>query len=194
MQALHDGKNGAEWEILERLVSVVLSGKKVDPVFQSVVNAIVAKAVISEKLPGRNRGRPVNIFAGVSSWSVAERYLELMDGGMPYGDAVAQVAAEFHKDERHIMRLVREGRSGIEFRMGVTAEDRNLFRERSTRCNETELSADDAECVARIVESTSDLASLLEKHQANEAQRDYLAELDGLINQALSQKNFTDIN
>ena len=194
LQSLRDGENGAEWDILERLVLVVLSGEKIDPVFQSVVNAIVAKAVISGKLPYRSRGRPADLLGGVSGWSVAERYLELRDSGLLYRDAVAGVAAEFHKDERHIMRLVKESRSGVEFRMGGTAEERNLFRERSKRRDEAKLSADDDECVASVLAMADAQQADLEKHFQNEAQRDYLADLAGLIGQALGQKKSTDIN
>lgn len=194
LQSLREGEGRAELDILERLVSVVLSGGKVNPVFQSVVNAIVAKAVISGKLPTERKGRPVNFMHRAPAWAIAERYLELMDGGLTtYAEAIERVADEFLKDDgnrmsdRQIERLVREVKPAVESRMGGTAKERNLFRGRSNRRDETELSAENAECVARVLAMVDAAQAVLEEHLANEEQRNYLADLDGLINQALKQ-------
>lgn len=127
LRSLRKAGNGSEWGVLEALAQAVISGKKVDPFFQSVVNAIVAKAVISGKLPAKKKGRPaVDQFDSIG-WDVAFQYFALKDGGVSYDDAVAQVANKFHKDERTVMRLVKANKAFI----GVTlaARERTRFRE-----------------------------------------------------------------
>lgn len=191
--SLRDGGSGAELYVLEGLAHVVLSGKKVNPVFQAVVNAIVAKAVISGKLPANARGKPANFMTGPNGGGIAERHLELMDGGMNYAAAIEKVANEFQKDggnkisDRQIERLVAENKSWIKRRMGETVEERKIFRARSKKRADIELSASEAECVARIVAKVDAAAFAMTTHLKNEAQRDHLADLDRLIVQLLKQ-------
>ena len=199
LQSLRDGESGAELHVLEGLAHVVLSGKKVSPMFQAVVNAIVAKAVLSEKFPANARGTPANFMVCANGWSIANRYLELRDGGMNYADAVEQVADEFPKDDgnkmsdRQIERLVKENKSGIERRMGGTVKARKIFRARAKQSADIEISAEDAECVARILAPLFALQAVVETHLENETQRDCLADLDRLIAQSLKLGNPDDI-
>lgn len=194
LQSLRDGETGAEWGVLERLVSVVLSGKSVDPNFQAVVNAIVAKVVVSGKLPGQRRGRPPLMLDGADGARIADRYLELTDGGMNSADAIEQVAVAFPKDDgtrlddRHIRRLVAENRPWLERRMGTTADDRNLFRGQAKDRIGADLSAEDAEFVARIMAQVDELTAVLTTHCDSEARRDYVADLDRVIANALKPK------
>lgn len=192
LQELRDGKSEAELHVLEGFAHVVLLEKKISPVLQAVVNAIVAKVVISGKLPQKKRGRPVNIFEGVTSWEVAERYLELYDSGLGYADVVEKMTIEFHKEERQIMRLVQECRAAVENRMGDTADERERFRNRRKEPGR-DLTPEENECISGILAMMQETTDILEAHFANEATRDYLAELDSLIVLALSQKNPTDI-
>ena len=191
LQALRDCESGAEWGILERLVSVVLSGKAADPVFQSVANAIVAKAVYSGKFPSQKRGNPTSFMKGAPGGSIADRYLELTDGGMKAADAVERVADEFPKDdgtkldERHILRLVRKNRPWMENRMGATVEARQEFRADRSRRDDTELSAEGAVCVANVIASMEELGRVLAAHAASRNRRE---DFDRLIDQALHQK------
>lgn len=156
MQGLRDGGSGAELHVLEGLAHVVLSVKKVSPVLQAVVNAIVAKAVIFEKLPANARGKPANFMADANGGDIAIRHHELTDGGMNYAAAVEKVADEFQKDggnkisDRQIERLVAENKSWIARRMGGTVGERKIFRARSKGHADIETSASDAKCAASI--------------------------------------------
>ena len=123
LMGLIDDKNGAERVILEELTWAVLHGDAIEPIFQSVVNAITARAIVCEKLPLKPKGRPKDISNDIG-WSVAYQYFALKDGGVSYEKSVAEVAAEFCKDERHIMRLVKENKS----RIGVTPDARKKTR------------------------------------------------------------------
>jgi hypothetical protein len=124
LQALAKGENGAEWHMFDVLEDAVVSGKTIEPVFQTVVNVIVAKAFLLGKLPAKRKGRPKDAEGIMLGECVASRYYFLVDAGASYKEAVAQVAREFCKDERHIMRLVSE----YKHRVGETVETRQQTR------------------------------------------------------------------
>ena len=77
--------------------------------FQNAANYIIAKALLKGKLPDQKKGRPKGK-NGIDGELVAAEYLELMNGGIGYANAVAQLAATYHKDERQIMRIVSENK------------------------------------------------------------------------------------
>lgn len=200
LQGLRDGESGAELHVLEGLAHIVLAGKIVSPVLQAVVNAIVAKAVISGKLPANARGTPAaNFMDRTDGPGIAIRHFELTDGGMNYAAAIEQVAAEFPKgdgnkmSDRQIERLVAENKSWIERWMGLTGEAREIFRARRKGHADTEISAAATECVARIAAMVDAVTFAVTTAMENETQRDYLADLDGLIAQSLKQGNPDDI-
>lgn len=199
LQGLRDGESGAELHVLEGLAHLVLSGKEISPAFQLVVNAIVAKAVLSGKLPTNSKGRPANFMHGADGWSIANRFLELTDNGKKYAEAIEQVADEFPQNtgkrmsDRRIEQLVKENKPGIERRVGKTQEERKIFRDRVKMSASTELSAEDAECVTRIVKMVDAAGVALTAHLENETRRDYLADLDNLIAQSLTQFNPDEI-
>ena len=51
LRALTKDENGADFEVLQTLASLVVAGRKIDPDFQKVANAIVAQAILFDKLP-----------------------------------------------------------------------------------------------------------------------------------------------
>ena len=59
LENLKANANGADLDVLAVLAQAVVEGKEIDPVFQAVANAIVAKVIISGKLPAK-KGRPKN--------------------------------------------------------------------------------------------------------------------------------------
>jgi len=184
LNALEDDKNGAEWEILVQLTASLVSGQPIDPIFQAVVNAIVAQAVLFDKLPLKPKGRPKNN-DGHDGWMIAYRYFALKDKGASYESAVAQVAAEFFKDERQIMRIVKQNKSFI----GSTIQERNSKREWWDICAEME---------KRIIAEGGEPASvrmrkIFEGDIAKNKERDLIGELDQLIDSALSQRKTADI-
>lgn len=119
------GESGAEFRVLEVLAQSVLSGLPISVDFQAVANVVMAKAFVAGKLPAMKRGRPIS-FGQSIGWNVAYYYYQLRDGGMSYADAVSKVSERFHKDERHIMRLVNANKSQIG---GDDREARSLKRE-----------------------------------------------------------------
>ena len=110
--ALANGYAYAEHGVLDILTKGVIHGFKIGADFQNVANFIIAKSLLKGKLPKQKKGRPKKK-TGIDGELVAEEYLELMNGGAGYADAVAQLAAHYHKDERQIMRIVRDNKSMV---------------------------------------------------------------------------------
>lgn len=184
LKALANGENGSEHEVLQLLAIAVISGEELKTDFQQIANAIVAKSVLFEKLPTKKKGRPISS-DGVNGVSVALRYFALKDSGMSYADAVARVSAEFHKDERHIMRLVRKNNL-----IGKTFDDRQQMRKLWKLSEELR---------QRTIESGNEDPLdfwFLNSKEFDEclSSRDLIAELDDLIKKTLDRGDFTDVN
>jgi hypothetical protein len=129
---LKAGKSGAELRVLEVLAESVLSGLSIPVDFQSVANIVIAKSYVLGKLPPMSRGRP-SAEDQTMGWQVAFLYFQFRDSGMSYADAVSKVSARFHKDERHIMRLVNANKDEIG---GDDLEARRQHREYWKLCAE----------------------------------------------------------
>lgn len=178
LEALANNENGAEYGILEQLSATLLSGEKVGANFQLVANAIVAKTVLCGKLPLKKRGRPENP-EGVNACDVAIRYFELKDNGVSYEDAVTQIATELHKEERHIMRLVKEGKPLI----GSTPEQRKNKREWWAYCGKLHKSR-----IAAGEEPYLDKAiRICKEAEGRSLSRDPIAELEDVIDSVLKR-------
>ncbi len=121
-------ESGAEYDVLRALAETILLGGAVTPIFQKKVNAIIAKAVLNGALPKKRMGRPKLDSIGLK---IAAMYFELMDQGTGYSESVAQVATAFHKDESHIMRLVKANKS----KLGETPEERVEKRQYFAHCS-----------------------------------------------------------
>jgi hypothetical protein len=185
LKALADNENGADLNVLRVLAGAVISDEKIEPDFQLVANAIVAQSVLFGKLPSKTKGRPKSP-DGVNAKDVAEKYFRLRDNGVSYSDAVANTSARFHKDERHIMRLVKEGKSAI----GNNPEDRKRHRAWWTMCAEMHQSVIDAGG-----ESALDrYMRIVMEARERDSQRDPMAELDDLIDKVLARINIADTN
>ena len=105
LAGLKNGETGAEYCALETLSKFVLDGIDPSPKFQKVANLIIARSMLKNQLPPKKGGRPKGR-NGINGQVVAARYAELMDGGFSYEHAVSKLALDYHKDERHIMRIV----------------------------------------------------------------------------------------
>jgi hypothetical protein len=184
LKALANDENGADLNILHVLAGAVLSGGKVDADFQLVANAIVAQSVIFGKLPPKKKGRPESN-DGVHGFGVAYKYFSLRDSGVSYANAVAQVAAEFHKDERHIMRLVKENKSSI----GLSLDDRERNREWWRMC---------AEVRKMVIDKGGDPDAgwlpLPECDAERDTVRSQITALDNLIDDVLDRTGIADKN
>lgn len=179
LQAISANENGAEWSLLEELARATLGGESIEPDFQIVANAIAAKMWLLESLPQKKKGRPKNELD--DGWVIANRYFYLKDGGDSYEQAVAKVAREFCKDERHIMRLVRANKHKI----GDDVEARTRTRNWWTMCAE----------IYRKAEAEG-RPTHLDRYRAiveAELQRDPIAELEGVIQRALNHESPADI-
>jgi len=179
LKALSDNENGAAYHILEILMSSILQGLEIDPDFQKVANAIVAQSVLYGGLPPKKLGRPKNEGENIG-FGVAVKYYEMVDGGASYADAVAKVADEFHKDERHIMRMVKANKHWI----GETKESRDLKRQYWRVIAEME---------EKIVSQGGKLplAQMLENLEAMreaDSKRDLISELDDQIDAVLDRR------
>ena len=180
LEALANNENGAEYGILELLSATLLSGEKVGADFQVVANAIVAKSVLCGRLPLKKRGRPKNP-DGLNACDVAILYFALKDNGVSYENAVREVAASLCKDERHIMRLVREGTPQI----GSTPAQRKEKREWWALCGEMRRSR-----IAAGEETYFDFATrIIKEADARNKHRDPIAELETLIDSEMEKIN-----
>lgn len=184
LKALANDENGADLWVLQTLASLVLAGREIDPDFQKVANAIVAQAVLFDRLPPKKKGRPKDP-DGIDGWSVAYQYFSLVDSGVRYADAVAQVAAYFHKDERHIMRIVKENKHQVG---GDNPAQRKTKREWWQLC------ADMNEAAISEGKELVDIAmhEILETQIARDEERDLIAELDAMIDEVLNRRIPTD--
>jgi hypothetical protein len=107
------GEQGAEFRALTTLAKLVLWGYPINAEFQLVINLVIAKSVLRGKLPEHKKGRPKQQ-NGVDGTVVTEKYIQLMASGVGYAGAVAELASIFNKDERQIMRIVKENRVEVE--------------------------------------------------------------------------------
>lgn len=179
LRALAEGKNGADLRVLEMLTGLVMTGQTINPDFQRIANAIVAQSVLLGKLPPKPRGRPKDQ-ENDDSRAVAMQYFDLVDAGVSYADAVAQVAARFHKDERHIMRLVKRGKLWA----GLTKEERDARREFYRFLLHDGLDS--------ALRGLRDIGEPFSKATEAMMQRDYIGEVDDLIDEELERKVFAD--
>ena len=112
LQGLINGEVGGEYRVLDILAKAVITGLEVSAGFQSAANFITAKSLISGKFPSQKKGRP-KVKNGVDGELVAAQYIAMRSAGIRYSDAVAQLAATHHKDERHILRIVKQNKSNV---------------------------------------------------------------------------------
>lgn len=180
LETLKNGANGAERAVLEELASLVIEGHSINPDFQKVANAIVAKAVLRGLLPPKKMGRPKDSASNVR-FAAATMYFDLIDSGKTYADAVSQVAERFHKDERNIMRMVSEHRNEI----GETVEERNRKRERHQLYSAMEKSI---VIEGMSVDSYRELVTqMIEATRRESESRDRIRELDEQIKAVLTR-------
>lgn len=107
-EAVAADSNGAEWDVLCKFASAVVWEHPIDPLAQRLVNLIVAKAVLVGSLPPARRGRPVAESAQEFGRNLAEEFFAMRDNGVPYKDAIGELSARHHKDERHLGRTIKE--------------------------------------------------------------------------------------
>ena len=184
LRALTKDENGSDFEVLLTLASLVINGREIDPDFQKVANAIVAQAVFFDRLPPKKKGRPKDP-DGLRGWSVANRYFSLVDSGVRYADAVERVAAYFHKDERHIMRIVKENKHLIG---GDDPAKRKANREWWQFCADMEKAVISEGGEPAVIRTQK----MLEAMRAGDEERDLIAELDAMIEEVLNRRIPTD--
>ena len=112
--------NGAEFEVLQEFAGSVIFGDSINPNLQSLVNLIVAKAVLVGAMPPAKLGRPKRDELDAIGLQAAQLYWEMIDSGIGYQEAVDTVSGKFHKSERHIMRLIANHKNAV----GDTLEER----------------------------------------------------------------------
>lgn len=179
LRAVLENENGCDRRVLEVLAGLVLDGQEIEPDFQKVANAIVAQAVFFDALPPKKIGRPPEKEASMGI-EIAARYYELFDRGMGYAKSVEAVAKRFHKDERHIMRLVKENKHWI----GETREERDANRKWWQICREVE---EQVRASGKKPASETMLDYLAELREAD-SKRDPITELDHQIDAVLERR------
>ena len=184
IKALAKDESGADFEVLLTLASLVVAGREIDPDFQKVANAIVAQAILFDRLPPKKKGRPKDP-DGLHGWSVANRYFSLVDSGVRYADAVEQVAAYFHKDERHIMRIVKENKHLVG---GDDPAQRKAKRKWWQLCADMHEAAISEGREPAIIT----MGKVFATQRARAEERDVVAELDAMIDEVLNRRIPTD--
>lgn len=114
LEARRRGRCFSERNVLVILSEALLSGVQIDPEFQTLANAVMAKAIITGKLPPKQGGRPKGSFAdgnlSYDAQAVAGEYFDLVDAGKKSEESIDQLAGRHNKDMRTIQRIVSEGR------------------------------------------------------------------------------------
>lgn len=126
LKAVLEDENGAEWDLLNAFAEQILAGSEIDPNFQTVINLLVTEIVFCEALPLKKRGRPKSENSEEIGLKIAQTYWDFRDKGESYSSALNQVAEQFHKDERHIMRLVNTHKKSV----GEDFQEREANRRR----------------------------------------------------------------
>jgi hypothetical protein len=177
LQALSDGEDGAEYDILFTLCRLVLGEQDIDPDLQKVANVILVQAISHGRLPSKRKGRPKQDKTE-DGISIATMYYGLLDSGIRYGEAVAKVASTFHKDERHIMRLVKEHKHWV----GDTKAQRESRREWHRVCAYME--------ERRIAEGGESTTSYLDwaLQIIRDKDRNPLETLNGIVQEVLDRR------
>ncbi|MBY0411697.1 MAG: hypothetical protein K2Q97_16615 [Burkholderiaceae bacterium] len=117
------GKTGAERAVLERIAEATVRGEAIHPDLQKISNLILAKALLSEKLPDRAAGRPRDTTDHLKHVERAYRYYEELDKSTP--EAAERVGAETPVGTRQIEREAQKYR---DFIGGRDPEARARFR------------------------------------------------------------------
>lgn len=183
LKAIFNDENGAKHELLVELASKVINGEEIEPDFQKVVNAIVTQSLFCGSLPPRKKGRPKNHSGdGIAA---TRMYFDLRDGGMGYADAAAKVSDAFNKEERQIMRLVKQHQKFV----GKTKEERNDFRKFEQFLVKSHL----PEIEEGRKSIINDFSSFYQESLRKAQERDFLGELEALIKATLAQRFSTDI-
>jgi len=133
-RAIQENVSGAEIACLRELASNVIWEQPIDPLLQFLANTIVAKAVIQGSLPSERRGRPKDDGMQEFGETVAREFWTMRDSGTPYKNAIQTLSERYHKDERHLSRVIksytsdswktREGRDRDRAWWGLVAEFR----------------------------------------------------------------------
>lgn len=124
-QAFAKNVPGADRRVLERVAESATLGNAVSPELQKIANAILAVALLNEKLPGRAAGRHKKESTALKGVEMAYCYFELLDQAVcARTEALRLVAKRFHVDERHVERAVRD----YQWLLGWSIEARGRFR------------------------------------------------------------------
>ena len=124
LRRVSNQENGAELEALMNFALDIVWGHRIEPWRQNMVNLIVAKAIYTGALPLKKLGRPNRDELDSIGRDAANRYWEMVDSGLSSQKAVELLSGEFHKSERHIMRLIAPHKKSV----GETLEDRDRNR------------------------------------------------------------------
>ena len=183
LKAMLEEKNGAEWGVLNHFTGLVIAGAKIDSNLQAAVNLIVAQIVICEALPAKKLGRPKNQQTEDMGLEVAKTYWDMRDKGESYSNAVSQLMDDFHKDERHIMRLVKTHEKSV-------GED---FQAREKK-REFEKTLQQLAGAISLTEKIGDPFSFLyEPHLPEFTIEDYMEYLDERVTSTIKARGLTGI-
>lgn len=185
LRAVASRVNGAEWDALTKLTDCVIWGLDIDPDLQRLVNLIVAKSLVQGGLPSMKRGRPKSDETEQLGRDVAQAYWDLRDEGTPYAEAVATVSERFHKDERHIMRMVKAHTEEV----GATFERRAMWRRWAEAMRLIYSAEGDNQPKRSVYETILEGSKLpLELEMPEFEDEDYLDHLDELIRKEADAK------
>lgn len=129
LAALANKAPHSERAVLEEFASRVIHGARVNSFLQCVVNVLVAKAVLTGRLPQKKQG-PTPEQIPTKGFLVAFAYFRLVDEGMQAGLAAATLQEQFFLGEKQIKRLAKANSWMVG---GDDPEERKRFREKWDR-------------------------------------------------------------
>ncbi|MGJ7552627.1 hypothetical protein ACSFBI_01410 [Variovorax sp. RB3P1] len=103
-----------EHDVLLVLSALVLSGAEIDPAFQAIANAVIAKAIVTDKgkLPRKRPGAKKGAAVKYAPLAITEQYFDLLDNGNSERDCLEELAERYKKQhnlsEKQIGRIVKD--------------------------------------------------------------------------------------
>ncbi|MGI4779104.1 MAG: hypothetical protein ACRYGA_13485 [Janthinobacterium lividum] len=104
------GHGFSERNVLLILSESVLSGAPIEPEFQALANAIMAKSIIKDRLPLKRKGAKKGSGIEYSPIVLTEQYFDLLDDGMSIGECELEIANLYKLDPRQVRRVVEENK------------------------------------------------------------------------------------
>ena len=185
LEAISEGENGAEQHAFHVLAWLALDGGDIHPIFQQVMNLLMAEIVFTGRLPYSKSGRPKNEDSHLDGVCLAWEFFDLRDQGISYEETMQRLESKYHKSERQLARTIQKHGEHLP----KTKEERDKRREFLRLGAEFDAQArKEAAERGEVYETFLErMGRRIEEMRAEAMNRDVLAELDKKMDAALDR-------